>query len=187
MSGASRFQRTIERFPGTAALAYVGVVLLLVAGTWSVIADILDRGADVAAAQETLDQLEGRSLPPRNLQAAASAAPSGSPFLEGPTMTVAGASLLQRVAGAVMKVGGTILSSQVELQGPQSKAGFVTVVTSCELDQVSLQTRLYDLEAGMPFIFIEQVVVQAPVGSSTNAEGRMRVLLAASAQWLDSR
>ena len=104
-------------------------------------------------------------------------------MLEGPTVTVAGASLLQRVTGAVTKVGGNILSSQVELQGIQAKAGFVGVITSCELDQPSLQKLLYDLEAGMPFLFVDQLVVQAPVASSANQEGRMRILLAVSGQW----
>ncbi len=98
-------------------------------------------------------------------------------------MTVAGASLLQRVAGAVAKVGGSVLSSQVELQGTQAKAGFVGVIASCELDQPALQKLLYDLEAGMPFLFIDQLVVQAPVASSSDPEGRMRILLAVSGQW----
>jgi general secretion pathway protein M len=57
------------------------------------------------------------------------------------------------------------------------------VIASCELDQPSLQKLLYDLEAGMPFLFIDQLVVQAPVASSTNQEGRMRILLAVSGQW----
>ncbi len=187
MSETSWLQRSIERSPRGAALAYVGLVLLLVVGTLSAIADILDRRADVAAAQEALDRLEGRAQTPRGLQASISAVPSGSPLLEGPTLTVAGASLLQRVASAVTKAGGNILSSQVELQGPQSKAGFVAVVTSCELDQSALQAVLYDLEAGMPFLFIDQLIVQTPAGSSTNAEMRMRVLLAVSAQWQDTR
>ena len=98
-------------------------------------------------------------------------------------MTVAGASLLQRVASAVTKVGGSVLSSQVELQGTQAKAGFVSVIASCEVDQPTLQKLLYDLEAGMPFLFIDQLVVQAPVESSTNQEGRMHIMLAVSGQW----
>jgi general secretion pathway protein M len=44
-----------------------------------------------------------------------------------------------------------------------------------------LQKLLYDLETGMPFVFIDQLVVQAPVAGVEAS--RMRVLLAASAQW----
>ena len=50
--------------------------------------------------------------------------PTGSPFLEGQTLTVAGAALLQRVADAVTKVGGNVLSSQVDVQGVQAKDGY---------------------------------------------------------------
>ena len=182
MSEPNWAQNMVARFPKSATCAYVCLVLLLTAGTWNAIADLLDRRADVAAVRNILEQLEGRRPSPHNVDAT-DVVPTGSPLLEGPTVTVAGASLLQRVAAAVTKVGGNILSSQVELQGAQSKAGFVGVVASCEVDQPSLQKLLYDLEAGMPFLFIDQLVVQAPVASSTNQEGRMRILLAISGQW----
>jgi general secretion pathway protein M len=42
---------------------------------------------------------------------------------------------------------------------------------------------LYDLEAGMPFLFIDQLVVQAPSNFDTSAEGKLRVLLTVSRQW----
>jgi len=183
MSEHNAMQRAILRFPRAAAVAYVAIVLLSVAGAWSAIADIVHRRADVAATVDILERLEGRRPSPRDIGGGADTVPAGSPLLEGPTVTVAGASLLQRVAGAVTKVGGTILSSQVELQGLQSKAGFVGVIANCELDQPALQKLLYDLEAGMPFLFIDQLVVQAPVESSTNQEGRMHILLAVSGQW----
>ena len=72
-------------------------------------------------ASDLLAQLEGRK--PSPLAAAGAAAtqvPAGSPFLEGQTLTVAGAGLLQRVADAVNKVGGNVLSSQVDVQGVQA-------------------------------------------------------------------
>lgn len=180
-SQPNTIQRLIARFPAGAAIAYAAVVLLLVAGIWNATEDTLERYAEASATRDILDQLEGR----RTLHAGAVAASdmSGSPLLEGPTVTVAGASLLQRVTDAVTKAGGNILSSQVELQGTQSKAGFVAVTASCELDQLSLQKLLYDLEAGFPFLFVDQLVAQAPVASSTNQEGRMHILLSVSGQW----
>jgi general secretion pathway protein M len=107
--------------------------------------------------------------------------PSGSPYLEGATVTVAGAALLARVAGAVTRLGGNVLSSQLDVQGTQAKAGFVSMIASCELDQPALQPLIYDLEAGMPFLFIDQLSVQAPAISS--GEGKLRILLAVSGQW----
>jgi general secretion pathway protein M len=144
---------------------------------------VLERRAEVTAARDTLAQMEGRAPAPVHAPDNGAIAPPGSAFLEGPTVTVAGATLLQRIAVAVTKVGGGILSSQVELQGPQSKAGFVGVIASCELDQPALQQLLYDLEAGMPFLFIEQLAVQAPVAVSGAREGRLRVQLTVYGQW----
>ena len=183
MSEPTAMRGIRARFPRAAAATYVVLVLSLSTGTWSAIADLRNRYADVTAARDVLDQLEGRKPLPRGISNAAGVMPTGSPLLEGPTVTVAGASLLQRVAAAVTKVGGNILSSQVELQSAHAKTGFIGVIASCEVDQPSLQKLLYDLEAGMPFLFVDQLVVQAPVASSTSQEGRMRILLAVSGQW----
>ena len=113
----------------------------------------------------------------------------GSPFLEGPTVTVAGAALLQRVATAVGNVGGTIQSSQVDVLGTQAKDGFVGLVVSCEMEQPALQKVLYDLEAGMPFLFVDQLDVQVPqtTSASEQGSGRIRVVLGVSGQWQASK
>jgi general secretion pathway protein M len=42
---------------------------------------------------------------------------------------------------------------------------------------------LYDIEAGMPFLFIDQLVVQAPGTFATSGEGKLRILLGVSGQW----
>ena len=98
--------------------------------------------------------------------------------------TVAEAALLlQRVTGAISRVGGNILSSQVDLQAPQSRPGFIGVTASAELDGASLQPLLYDIEAGMPFLFVDQLVVQAPTGAGSGQGGKMRVLISVSGQW----
>ena len=64
----------------------------------------------------------------------------------------------------------------------QAKDGYVSVLASCELDYAALQRLLYDLEAGMPFLFIEQVVAQTPQTGSAET-GRMRLLLSVAGRW----
>lgn len=170
--------------PLPATIVYAAAVVVLLAMAWSGIADILDRRQSVAAASDLLAQLEGRKASPLAMAGAGTRqVPAGSPFLEGQTLTVAGAALLQRVADAVTKVGGNVLSSQVDVQGAQAKDGFVSVLASCELDHVALQRLLYDLEAGMPFLFIEQMVAQSPQTASPQEGGRMRLLIAVSGRW----
>jgi len=109
----------------------------------------------------------------------------GTPFLEGPTVTVAGATLLQRVAAAVSNVGGTIQSSQVDVLGTQAKDGFVGLLVSCEMEQPALQKLLYDLEVGMPFLYVDQLDVQVPQTTAANegGVGKIRVVLGVSGQW----
>jgi general secretion pathway protein M len=183
MKSDHAIDRYLARYPGVATFAYglVLVVFLLVA--WSVLADVYERYASYAAAGELLDQIEGRRPTPAGANPRAGSAPTGSPFLEGPTVTVAGAGLQQRVTGAVAKVGGNVLSSQVDLEGSKAKQGYVGLVASCEVDQPALQQLLYDLEAGMPFLFVDQLVVQAPQAGTSEDGGRMRVLLGVSGQW----
>ena len=57
------------------------------------------------------------------------------------------------------------------------------MIANCEIGQPALQKLLYDIEAGMPFLFVDQLVVQAPAGTSTGGDGRLRVMIAVSGQW----
>ena len=171
-----------------AVSGYVAVVAVLLALIWSAVGDIRDRRREVAASSDLLAQLEGRRTG-LGLRGAAPAGPVpiGSPFLEGQTLTVAGAALLQRVADAVTKVGGNVLSSQVDVQGVQAKDGYVSVLASCEVEQAAMQRLLYDLEAGMPYLFVEQFVAQSPQTTQAQPNSRMRLLLAVSGQWQGTR
>ncbi len=181
MNPGAALIKSFATSPTLAAAAYAGLVLALLAMIVSSVVDILGQRAAVASSASMLEQLEGRKALASGRRSADAGMPSGSAFLEGATVTVAGAALLQRVAGAVTKLGGNVLSSQLDVQGTQSKAGFVSMVASCELDQPALQALIYDLEAGMPFLFIDQLAVQAPATSS--GEGKLRILLAVSGQW----
>lgn len=184
MNLSALFKAFLARFPAGATLLYCGAVLLFAGMTWTSIADILERREAVAAAADILNQLEGRrGARPRNAAAGGIAAPVGSPVLEGATVTVGGANLLQRVAAAIVNAGGNILSTQVDLQGPQSQRGFIGVTVNCEVEQPALQKMLYDLEAGMPFLFVDQLSVQGPSVPGTMPEGKLRVLISVSGQW----
>ena len=176
---------TLRKFvsqPLVAAALYAAVVSALAFVVASCVSDIMSQHADVAASAAMLEQLEGRK-PLAHSREPGTGAPAGAPFLEGTTVTVAGAVLLQRVSAAVTKLGGNVLSSQVELQGSQSKAGFLSIIASCEIDQPGLQRLLYDIEAGMPYLFIDQLVLQSPPNFAASGEGRLRVLLTVSGQW----
>lgn len=176
--------RWLTGSPLIAVTLYLAVTggLLLMAGLS--IADVIAHRQALAQTSDLLDQLRGRNGAAKNAAAALAEHP-GTPFLEGPTVTVAGANLLQRVAAAVSNVGGSVQSSQVDVTGAQLKDGFVGLVVSCELEQPAVQKLLYDLEAGMPFLFVDQLDVQVPQTTALDeaGTGRVRVILGVSGQW----
>jgi general secretion pathway protein M len=188
MSISNLLTAFLTRFPAGAAILYVGVVMVFGVTVWTTVAEILERREAVAATAAVLSQLEGRSpAVPRVRGKDADPAANGSPLLEGATVTVGGANLLQRVAGSITRLGGNILYTQVDLQGPQSKDGFVSVTVNCEVEQPMLQQLLYDLEARMPFLFVDQLVAQGPAVPGMTPEGKLRVLISVSGQWQGSK
>jgi general secretion pathway protein M len=184
MSSASAITRTLTRSPLIAVTLYLAVLGCLLGTAVFAISDIAAHGERLSQTADLLDQLRGRKPRADDANALAAGHP-GTPFLEGPTVTVAGATLLQRVASAVANVGGTIQSSQVDVLGTQARDGLVGLVVSCEMEQPALQKLLYDLEAGMPFLFVDQLDVQVPQTTATNetGSGRIRVVLGVSGQW----
>lgn len=182
MSILSTPRNAIVSSPLIAATAYIGLLVLLLFAVVTSISDVIDQRGEVAASATMLQQLEG-SKAARPNAAGDVTMPSGSAYLEGATVTVAGATLLQRVASAVAKFGGNVLSTQLDVQSTTSKPGFLSMIASCEIEQPQLQQLLYDLEAGMPFLFIDQLVVQTPTTGSGAQGGKLRVLLGVSGQW----
>ena len=170
-------ERGLNYSPLVAAVVYAVAVCVLLATAIYAVTDIYSGASALADTEAMLERLQGR-----NLAANADGAMNGSPFLEGPTVTVAGATLLQRVAGAVTRAGGTIQSSQVDVAN--SAGGLVKLQVSCEIGQADLQRLLYDLEAGMPFLFVDELTAEMPqaVGAAGGI-GRMHVQLAVSGQW----
>lgn len=182
MSVSTTITRALTQSPLVAVALYLAVVGGLVAAAGFSIADIFAQQRQLAQTSDLLDQLQGRRAGGKG---PAQSQRQGTPFLEGPTVTVAGAALLQRVGDAVGKVGGTVQSSQVDVLGTQAKDGFVGLTVSCEMEQPALQKLLYDLEAGMPFLFVDQLDVQVPqlTAASDGGTGRIRVVLGVSGRW----
>jgi general secretion pathway protein M len=165
-----------------AASLYGCLLLVLMAATTLPLKGVLDQRAAVESLSDTLLRLEGRGPATAHLEAAGDDTMVGSAFLEGSTVTIAGAALLQRVVGAVTRHGGSVSSSQLDLQSTQAKDGFISVTASFDLEQPALQQIIYDLEAGMPFLFVDQLAVQGPAPSMTSGE-KLRVLISVSGQW----
>ena len=80
---------------------------------------------------------------------------------------------------SVAKAGGVLLSEQVELDGSNAKDGFINLTATFSVTQEpALQPLLYDLEAGMPYLFIETLDAQSPLAFGEAENGHMRVTIA---------
>ncbi|WP_158818615.1 type II secretion system protein GspM [Methylocapsa sp. S129] len=174
----------LTRRQASAALAYAAVVAcLIVLALWP-LSSLADRASAVSTQAEMLDRLDSRKKP---ADGSGELGATGSPFLDGQSVTIAGATLQQRIGGAVMKAGGNVLSSQIELDGPESKEGFVRLTTNFEIAQPAVQQVLYDLEAGMPFLFVDVLSVQAPQAVGETETERVRASMGVYGQWLPAK
>lgn len=178
---ASLARYTKDLRPLAAVIGYAALVLVLVAIGLGAVTDLMARRAAVAEAQDRLDRLQGRK-PATPGEAAGQDDRAGSPFLEGPSLTVAGAVLMQRVAAAAERADGRILSSRVELEAAPFGPDFVAVTAAVELRQPELQNLLYDLEAGQPYLFVRQLAVQ-PGQDEGSGAGALRVTLTVYGRW----
>jgi general secretion pathway protein M len=177
----STITRFLGRSPLIAAVLYLVAIGLFLTAFSMAMLDITDQVRSAQQASETLAQLrsrEGRAAP---VQAGAT---ETNPFLEGTTLTVASAALLQRVSGAITGVGGSVQSSQVDIT-TGGKDGIVGLLINFELEQPALQKLLFDLETGSPMLFIDQIDIQAPQSTpaSDDRASQLRVSLNASGRW----
>jgi general secretion pathway protein M len=174
--------RYVTRYPSLSALIYLALIVGLCLTTLFVVTNIVELYRARNVSLGVLSQFSGRShaLSVKDGTSIASL-PAGSPVLEGKTATVASAALLQRIIDTITRAGGTVISSEIERQGAQSKDGYVTASATCELEQAALQKVLYEIEAGMPFLFVDRLVAQAPTPPAENK--RLHVVLAVSGLW----
>ena len=169
------------------ALVYVVVVVGLAGFTALNVSDLIVGRGNVDALGQRLADLDARARAKASNGAADAATSAGSPFLEAPTVTLAGAALQQRIELAVAKAGGVLLSEQVDLDGANAKDGFINLTANLEIAQPALQPLLYDLEAGMPYLFIETLDAQSPLAFGEAEDGRMRVTIALTGKWEPTR
>ena len=183
MSAAGSATSGSSRRQWLALLIYVAGVIALTAIAVAMTSSLLDAYAALEKNRAMLARLDRQTQRAAQRQDATGVAVKGPPFLAGKTITIAGAALQERVESAVKRAGGNVLSSQIDLQRPNSGAGFVGLTESLEINQPALQPLLYDLEAGMPYLFVENLAIQAPQAFG-EAEGTpMGVLLGVSGQW----
>ena len=180
MINSQAIESYLTRRPAAGAAAYVAMLGLLVVAIIMSVQSCVSRWRAVANATDHLARLEQRLS--AGVNDADRAVPDGAVFLQGDTITVAGAALLQRVSESINRSGGNLISSQVDLQEAKSEQGYLSLTANCDIDQGSLQGLLYDIESGLPFLFVDQLFVQ-PKDGSGGEQQRMQVMIKVSGLW----
>jgi general secretion pathway protein M len=183
MKIGSKIMGTLGRSPLIAAVLYLVVLGFFITATGLALLNITDRLRAVQEASDDLKQLLSRDGEGRTALAQAGEA-SADPFLEGTTLTVASAALLQRVGAAVAGVGGSVQSSQVDIT-TGGKDGIIGLLINCELEQSALQKLLFDIETGAPLLFVDQMDVQTAQSGPANDDrnGSLKISLNVSGRW----
>ncbi len=169
-------------------LYYVAAIVCLVATTWLALGGLAERYAGYSESADLLERMESRRTTAARGGEDGSLARTGSPFLDAPTLTIAGAELQKHVTALVRDAGGSVLSSQVDLEQAEGASDRVSLTIAAEIDQAAVQKLLYDIEAGMPFLFIDRLLLQ-PVqeqGKSTPGS-RLRAQMSISGQWQQAK
>jgi general secretion pathway protein M len=169
----------ITRHRNFSGLIYVGLVVGCLMTVAFMLSELADQYQARNASIEMLSRYANRG-PLISKQR-----PPGSPFLEGQTLTTASAALLQRITTIITNAGGTLVSTEIVQRGTQSKDGYVTALANCEIEQESLQKVLYEIEAGLPYLFIDQLQIQAPLEAGQGE--RLRLLLGVTGFWTGAK
>jgi general secretion pathway protein M len=171
----------ISRHPTLAAGIYLALLTLLVVTTSLMAFGLSESNGERNASLDRLTRLQAHGTHANSRQPSpVEAWPAGSPLLEGSTVTIAGAALLQRISSAIARANGSLESSELEAPQPEAKDNLVRATATFEIVQPELQNILFDIEGGMPFLFVEQLVVN-PVSE----DGRkVRVVARVSGRWL---
>jgi general secretion pathway protein M len=161
----------LVRYRNVSAACYLAFLFIASLIVILSITDVIDRYRTRSASAAMLAQLEQHAANMGN------SAPAGSPLLQGQTSTLATAALVQRVTEAIARSKGNIISSEAE---PADEAtGRVKIIVTCEIEERALPQLLYEIEAGVPYLFIDRMVTQAP----TTAAGRLHAVLGISGLW----
>jgi general secretion pathway protein M len=169
-----------DRRATLAMVAYVVLIAVLLGSSLWFMNDLEFGRRRIEEVQMRLDRMKARSLA---MPAQGAEPVERSLFLTGPTITVAGAALEQRIKEVAEKSGGAVTSSQVDVDGPDAKDGFLRLTASIETDQPGVQSILYDLEAGAPYLFVEKLSIQSPEDFGEPETGRFRMTVSVLGQW----
>jgi general secretion pathway protein M len=163
-----------ERTIAIAAVLLMAVTCLLAVGaSFAMRSDAME---ELASARETLSRLAARARPPadRDGGAVAGTAPAAA-FLDAATQGLAAAQLQAYLSQLALAERAVLISSGVQPANRDDEPDSIRLEATLNMTLPTLQTMLYRLESGTPYVFVEALNVQPP-GAATQ-HGAQNVML----------
>jgi len=156
-----------EKYHGTAAVSVVLLfVIVLVSATFFTWGMIAAKQSEVEARQTQLEALKRRAAQPAPASST-QAQPAEPFFADG--FALAANELQQRVVGLIENSAGTLVTVGIDppVTAEDDSGRRVVVQAVAELSNDSLQEVLYELEAGAPFVFVENLLVSRVISRAS--------------------
>jgi general secretion pathway protein M len=173
----------------TMALAALGVFVIICAGlmAWSLEARS-EAAQELADRQDVLARLETAARAKRGAHGSAvqAKAPAAA-FVDAPTLGLASAALEAHVT-QLAGHHATLVSFAVQSNSPADRGDAVRIEASMDVSQRALQSLLYELESGTPYVFIESMTLRPAAASAQSGapDPLLRATLGLRALWRHS-
>jgi general secretion pathway protein M len=169
----------------TIALGALGafVILCIGLGVWSLAARS-EAAQELSERQDVLARLEAGARAKNNAHGPVKFAKApAAAFVDAPTLGLASAVLEAHVAQLAAHHA-TLVSFAVQSSSAPDAADAVRIEASMDISQSALQSLLYELESGTPYVFIESLTVRPAAASQSNAaDPSLRATLGLRSLW----
>ena len=136
------------------------------------------------ARSAVLSQLEAH-LKARNARPKAAGVAPATAFLAAPTQGLAGAQLEAYLRQTAAAQHATVISSGLDSSRHDDRPDSIRLQATLDMNLEALQTMLYRLESGTPYVFVDSLSVQIPGTGAQRAteDPLLRVTLGLRAIW----
>jgi general secretion pathway protein M len=132
-----------------------------------------------------MSRLEARAKARSDARARSGATAPAAAFLDAPTQGLAVAALQGYLAKTANAHHGLLVASGMEPAGPGAPPDMIRMQATLEMSAEALQAFLYQIESGMPYVFVDALTVQLTGAASQHAaeDPSLRVTFGLHAIW----
>jgi general secretion pathway protein M len=140
---------------------------------------------DLADRSELLSRIEARAKASNDARARSGAVAPAAAFLDAATQGLAGAQLQAHVEQMASVHHAVLISSSIEPAKREDPPDSIRLQATVDLSLQALQTLLYQLESGTPYVFVDSLAVQISGATTQHAteDPLLRISFGLRAVW----